>query len=390
MEKKGGNSIFLSSQKPLPVLTVGILLPRLDPYDAVGVDALAMYQILKSRGHRVYIFAEGWHRSFKNVIHCRSIDAYLNREGDILIYHHAIAWERGLGIYRRLPCKKVLRYHNITPHYFFSQYHEGIAASCKVGRMQTVQLVEAGMNFSLPCSSFNEEDLKASESYSMVRSHVLPPFNRVHEIQSSSLNLGMVSRYGMTLPQNCINVLFVGRMVPNKGIIELIRAFAVLRKLDPRYRLILLGKRLPELGLFNQELDDEIKRLAISNSIVFQQSVSDSALKSLMLSSHALVTLSQHEGFCLPVIEAMSLGVPVLALKSSALIETVGDGGVLLETSEANYVAENIKKITESIQQSRMLARKGETRFQKYYSFERLQDTFLRAMHTLSNTGEKF
>jgi glycosyltransferase involved in cell wall biosynthesis len=140
------------------------------------------------------------------------------------------------------------------------------------------------------------------------------------------------------------NLLFVGRIIPNKRIDDLIRAFAVYqRRCEPRSRLLLVGEHkgfegyLDRLSALARELHLE--------QVVFTGHVDDEDLIAYYRVADAFLCLSEHEGFCVPLVEAMYFGVPVLAYAAGAVAETLRGGGVLLQDKAPELVAELVDRV---------------------------------------------
>jgi glycosyltransferase involved in cell wall biosynthesis len=141
------------------------------------------------------------------------------------------------------------------------------------------------------------------------------------------------------------NVLCVGRVMPNKRLEDVVRAFAVFqRRLRPRSRLLLVGdtQACPHYA-------DRLRELAAAlgvRDVVFAGHVDDDELSAYYGLADALVSLSEHEGFCVPLLEAMASGVPVLASDAGATAETLGGAGVLLKDRHPELVAELLGRLT--------------------------------------------
>jgi len=134
------------------------------------------------------------------------------------------------------------------------------------------------------------------------------------------------------------NVLVVGRLAPNKKIEDAVAAFAAYQKLfDPGSRLLLVGS---DRGLegYGRGLRERVRRLRLER-VVFLGHVDDDDLRALYAVADVLLSLSEHEGFCAPLLEAMQFGVPVVAYDAGAVRETLGGAGVLLREKRPELVA---------------------------------------------------
>ena len=141
------------------------------------------------------------------------------------------------------------------------------------------------------------------------------------------------------------NVLFVGRVIPNKKIDDLVRAFAVFQRwLQPRSRLLLVGDTRGFERYFDR-LQELVRELRV-DEVVFTGQVDDQELYAYYRAADAFLCLSEHEGFCVPLQEAMHFGVPVVAYEAGAVRETLHGGGLLLQDKSPRLVAEVLDRVT--------------------------------------------
>ena len=115
---------------------VAILTPTLISADAVSNDVLVMQRVLRERGHEVSLFAENTNVPDQNVRPAPAAKSYLRDSQDVLIYHHSIGWERGIEIMNTTSCRKVVKYHNVTPPEFFEGISHEHETLCRNGRLQ--------------------------------------------------------------------------------------------------------------------------------------------------------------------------------------------------------------------------------------------------------------
>jgi glycosyltransferase involved in cell wall biosynthesis len=141
------------------------------------------------------------------------------------------------------------------------------------------------------------------------------------------------------------NILFVGRMIPNKKIDDLIKSFAFYqRHLNRRSRLLLVGDYRGHERYFRRllELIDELR----ARDVVFTGHVAQDELMAYYSAADLFLCLSEHEGYCVPLVEAMHAGVPVIAYAAGAVAETLGGGGILLRDKAPELVAFLIDEVT--------------------------------------------
>jgi glycosyltransferase involved in cell wall biosynthesis len=139
------------------------------------------------------------------------------------------------------------------------------------------------------------------------------------------------------------NLLFVGRIIPNKKVDDLIRVFALYQRGDPRSRLLLVGDTRGHERYYDR-LRELVEQLGVRD-VVFTGHVDDDDLLAYYRVGHLFLCLSEHEGFCVPLQEAMHFGLPVVAYDAGAVRETLRGGGVLLTEKRPEVVAELVSRI---------------------------------------------
>jgi glycosyltransferase involved in cell wall biosynthesis len=305
------------------------LLAALSYGDAIGNEALAIRRLLRSAGFASEIFAESVHPRMAG--EARPLWQYPRVSGSetVCLFHFSIGSAAGPLIHG-LPDRLVIVYHNITPPEFFLGFHRHLAGLCYHGRRELAAFA-ARAELALGDSEFNRSELAAAGYRSTgVLPIVLDP------AALSGPPSPVVRRlYG----DGRANLLFVGRIIPNKKIEDLIRVFAVYRRyVDPRSRLLLVGDTRGHeryLGRL-RELVDELR----VDDVVFTGHVDEDELVAYYSVASVFLCLSEHEGYCVPLVEAMRAGVPVVAFAAGAVPETLRGGGVLLREKRPEVVAE--------------------------------------------------
>ena len=138
---------------------IALVSTQIIPRDAVGNDMLVMHRILRERGHEVAFFADYWDVHDTPVRYLREIPDYLRGPNDVLLYHHCTAWDGGPDLFRRLRCRKIVRYHNVTPAHFFAGYDAAIYRLAMLGREDLKRLV-GHTDKALGDSEFNRQELE--------------------------------------------------------------------------------------------------------------------------------------------------------------------------------------------------------------------------------------
>jgi glycosyltransferase involved in cell wall biosynthesis len=356
---------------------IAIVCQSLVPGDAVGNDVLEMHRVLSRRGYDVALFAGHWELPEPACRPVSEVPAFLRgNRSNVLIYHHSTGFEAGVALLACLSCKRIVRYHNVTPAAFLEGISQALAAPCRQGREQLQVLARAQCALYLSDSVYNERELVA-EGADAGRCTVLPPFHHIDRLPGLPPDAGVLSacRDGRT------NVLFVGRVAPHKGHAALLEAFAVYHWLyDRNSRLLLVGKEDPRLEYFNAFLREQARRLGVQGAVTFTGEVSDQCLKAYFQAADVFVSASEHEGFCVPLVEAMALRLPIVAHGCSAVPDTVGPAGLLWDAPDPFLLAESIACVVNEPSVRAALEERGWQRYQERFHSQRIEGRFLDAV----------
>lgn len=352
---------------------VAILTPCLLERDAVGHDAIGMYDALTKQGYTAQLFAETWSVSTVDVEHVSKIQDFLSDPSSILIYHFSVGWDFGLQLLQTLKCQKVVKYHNVTPAEYFNGISVDYVNACQAGREQLKLVASVSDALYLSDSEYNAHELEAL-GVPQARSFILPPFHRIEQSQCGSPDLTVLDQFldGM------FNILMVGRLVPNKGHLALIDAFNVYYKTYNRNsRLLIVGKEDERLETYNRFLHRRVEDLGLEKAVIFTGGVSAEALKAYYLIANVFMITSEHEGFCVPLVEAMSLKLPILAYGSTAIPSTVGKAGLVWEQPDPHLFAGSLHHISNEESVRVGLGELGWRRYQDIFSYQKLETQFL-------------
>jgi len=304
--------------------------------DAISNEALVTRKIFRSWGYDSHIFCEP-HRVLPQ-LRAQTYDAALAekmiRPGDLAILHLSIGSAVN-DIFAALDCRRAIMYHNMTPPGFFRGIQEQIARDLEWGRQQAKNLAGTA-DVVMAVSRFNAEELE-SMGYRQVQ--VLPLLLDFPSLKSKPDRATL-----RRLADGKINVLFVGRGVPNKRIEDLLCAFHYFQQtVEPNSRLIHVGS-YTGLERYQALVQALARRLGIKND-VFAGSVSQSELNAFYESAHLFLCMSEHEGFCIPLIESMVHDIPVLAFAAGAVPETLNGAGILFREKRWDYMAEMMSRL---------------------------------------------
>jgi glycosyltransferase involved in cell wall biosynthesis len=247
------------------------------------------------------------------------------------IFHFSIGSGAGRLI-MGAPDRLVVRYHNVTPPEFFAATNPAVAAGCAQG------IAEVGRLAKTDAAIWADSEFNAAHVRELCPGRAvdeLPPFHQADQLFAAEPDFQAVAG----LDDWNTNILLVGRLVPNKNIPLAVRAFADYRKrFDPRARLVVVGDRpVPEHAAEVEQLIDEH---GVGGATLVTGKVTVGQLKALYLTADVLLVTSRHEGFCVPLVEAMAFGVPVVAYDAGAVRETLRGAGVLLQDKDPERVAE--------------------------------------------------
>jgi glycosyltransferase involved in cell wall biosynthesis len=358
---------------------IAILNPFFTFADAVSNDVVGMYTALKKSGHEVRVFANEWTTDGVGVLSVDSIQDFISHRDDILIYHYSMGWNLGLKIVQEANCRKVVKYHNITPPEYFAGISFDYENICRAGRLQLIDFAHLACDLYLSDSEYNMWELLLAGA-DKSKSFVVHPFHnidRLHEIEPDATVLE-------TYNGRTVNILMVGRVAPNKGHISLIEAFATYhRNYNPDSRLLIVGKEPEHLESYSSSLRKLVSRLHLDSAIVFTGCVSDKQLKAYYLVADVFMITSDHEGFCVPLVEAMALKIPIVACASTAITGTVGKAGLVWKERNSHLLAESINFLVKNESLSMGLGLMGLRRYEQLYTNEKIEEAFFDALSSL-------
>ena len=303
------------------------LLPVFADGDAIGNHVLRLQELLRTSGYDSEIYVEEAHPALRS--RSRPYQDLEAGPSDWLLYHLSTGspmaeflaeQEHRLAVY----------YHNITPARFFERWEPWAAENIREARQQMRKLASV-TRFAMANSTYSETELRAEGYRDTVVVPVLVDFSAF----DGPADRATTARLRGAAEQGGAHWLFVGRLAPNKCQHDVIGAFAAYRAIfDPEARLSLVGGRTS--ALYRRVLEQLVDELGLGGCVDLVDAVPFPALLAYYRAADVFVSLSQHEGFFVPVLEAMHLGVPVVARGAAAVPETVGDGGLVLPGDAAD------------------------------------------------------
>jgi len=303
--------------------------------DAIGNYALAIRELLRTAGYDSEVFTESIYEDKDNtgVKHIISLPDL--QEDDILIFHLSISVRLFVDLGDAC-CKKIVIYHNITPYEYFADY-SNFSFTLSRDAMIDVKCLSQTFDYGIAVSTYNKEGL--IEFGYKCPIDVLPiivPFDDYKQEPGKAV----VDKYN----DGRTNIIFVGRVVPNKKQEDIISAFSAYKKYyDSEARLFIVGSSL-NMEAYKSRLDSFIELNSIDD-VIFTGKIPFDELLAYYHIADIFLCMSEHEGFCVPLIEAMFFDVPVIAYASAAVPETLGGSGILLNEKDPLQTAGIINKL---------------------------------------------
>jgi glycosyltransferase involved in cell wall biosynthesis len=329
---------------------VHIVTVSLAPHDAIGNFVFSFFELLRAYEIPCAIYAEDCPPQWRSFV--GTVDQLLAavQPTDVIFFNFSI-FDPNLDSVAATAAKKILYYHNITPARFFRASDPSLAAQCDDGRNQLYKassfdklmansqfsaeelrrvLLESGQ---AECREAHEERLRLIEQIS-----VCPPIMDVGKWEGFPAE-------DIACPQEGAIILCVGRIAAHKRIEDVIVLFDEYSKLELECLLLVVGT-IPGGGY-----GDYLATLLSENyghlreRIHFLGAISDGQLKTVYERCSVFVTMSEHEGFCLPLIEAMYFQKPIFAYAQPAMKETLGETGRIFFEKDFPAIASEIHRL---------------------------------------------
>jgi glycosyltransferase involved in cell wall biosynthesis len=317
-------------------LKVRQLCTRVEFGDAVSSHVLEIAKALSEWGYDNEVYANtadeyGWQ-------HARPDTEYPAADesaDDLLIYHYSV-WCSNHTLYLASPAKRILIYHNITPPQFFETYDKGVAAFCGLGRDLLPDL--AGCDLALGDSEFNRLEL-VQAGFDADRTGVLPIFVDYEGLRQASDGRDPTAPY-----KGSFKVMFIGRVVPNKRIEDVLRAFYYYNRcVNSDSHLFIVGAQW--VDRYTAQLQWLIDSFGLWSNVHMTGRLSDAGLAACYRGCDAFLSMSEHEGFSVPLVESMAFDLPVLAYSSTAIPYTLDGAGLAFERKDFPMVGEALESL---------------------------------------------
>jgi glycosyltransferase involved in cell wall biosynthesis len=323
--------------------------------DAVGNDCLELQRIFWSAGVRSDLFAAEAKPEMRALTRSWDDLASITRRDGLLLVHHSIGTDTVPKVLAS-PARKAIVYHNITPGHYFAGLNDYLKQFAELGREQLVELAKAA-ELGIADSEYNRREL---EQAGLANTAVVPAL-----VDWEDFDRPPDPEVARELADERTTILTVGQILPHKAVHDVIAGFAKYREADHSARLYLVGSTAMS-GAYLDRLRDQIASAGLDEAVTLTGSVTVEQLVAYYRGATAFLSLSEHEGFCVPLLESMRSDLPVVANAAGAIPETLGDGGLLVEEKSPDNVAAQIERVVRDQALRKDLIAKGRRRVQEF------------------------
>ncbi|HKW77512.1 MAG TPA: glycosyltransferase [Candidatus Limnocylindria bacterium] len=329
--------------------------------DAIGNDCFELQRLLWASDVRSDLFAWGTRPEVAALVKDYRELARLPKDA-LLLIHHSMGNDVIAEI-AKLPQRKAIVYHNITPATAFAGLNEQARHYAALGREQLRELA-AVAEFGFADSEFDRQELEAA---GVARTAVVPIL-----VDWEAFDVAPDPAVTRRLADERTSILVVGQILPHKGLHHVVDAFARYRRRDAGAHLYFVGTTAMSGGYLDR-LTRQVDEAGLAGAVTFTGSVTTEQLVAYYRGATALLTLSEHEGFCVPLVEAMRSRLPIVAHAAAAIPETLGDAGILVEDRDPERVADALERVVGDQELRAGLIERGERRLEDF-SRERVRD----------------
>lgn len=335
--------------------------------DAIGNDIIAKKHVIEDMGIETEIYASSVSDKITEPGAYRLEKMPKVKEDDIVIYHMG----NGSPVNHMvvgLNCRKIMFYHNITPYEFFTIDNIRASENCRRGLEDMQNVMKGKFDSYLAASEFNKSDMTAMgyKAEQITPIPIIVPFDDYRQTPDEA----MVNR----LSDGVTNIVFVGRIAPNKKHEDIIRAFAYYKKnVNPKSRLILAGSHNSS-GMYYNDIVGYVSALGVED-VVFPGHISFAEILAIYKTAHVFLCMSEHEGFCVPLLEAMTFDVPVIAYNACAVPETLGGSAVVVDDKDPVFLSKVIDRVVRDEEMRSSIIESQRKRLEDF-SYEKIKEKF--------------
>lgn len=331
-------SVFIDYQKEITSnknssKVIYQILPNLAYGDAVSNEAIHLHKLFLKNNFKSIILVRKDHIDNRVSKYCKHVEKFKIKDNSIVIYHYSIGSELN-DLVIKTKAKRIIRYHSITPQEFFTNEDLEFSKLLRNG-MENLWDLTNSFQISVATSKYtkSELDICGFKNTTVISLPVSPLYFK------SSLKKNIEG----SLKSN-INFLFVGRFAPNKGHKELIHLFHGIKNSFPNSNLVLIGSYNPN-DKYYKKIKTIINKLDLEQSVIMPNHVSDKELHSYYSISDFYLSCSKHEGFGVPILEAMWYDIPVFCYDTSSLRDTLNGSGVIIKYNNKGQFKDKLKEI---------------------------------------------
>ena len=340
------------------------LLPTISYGDAIGNYVIAIQRLLLSMGYQSVIYAENIDFRIKNDL-VKKIDNLFVNTDDILIYHLSTASELN-ELIKKMRCRKIMIYHNITPAEYYIRYNIRFSRFVNDGLLQIINLNKE-FDYCLAVSEFNKIDLI---NYGYKCDIDVVPIIIDFKNYKVKPSIKVLRKYS----DEFVNLLFVGRIAPNKKHEDIIKAFYYYHnKYNRQSRLIIVGN-WNGMEKYYRQLNEYVTHLCLDN-VIFEGHVEFHELIAYYKIANVFLCMSEHEGFCVPLVEAMYFNIPIIAYMKTAIPFTLKGTGIQLEQKDPLLSAGIINELMTNQVLRNQIVKKQQLRLREL-SYENVSSQF--------------
>jgi glycosyltransferase involved in cell wall biosynthesis len=303
--------------------------------DGLGNLGIVLDRIYKKKGYNTKLICLDYDKKLSdNIILLNEFDKSVLKKNDIAVLHYTCDSLINEFV-TELKCEKWFYYHNVTPAEYFEKFNKSIAENCRTAREKLGQYKNKFDRILTP-SEFNAEELRKL-GYSNIEVEPLPK-------DFSMLDIEPDKNFIKKFNDDFINIIFVGRIVPNKNYDKLINFFSYLKQYKKNIRLLLPG-------FYEKSYYDYLQQIIFKyqiDDIHFFGRIEQSKLNALYKVSDVFLCLSEHEGYCMPLIEAKYFSIPIIALNKGAVKTTLCNSGILIDELDFKLIKDSVFSILEN------------------------------------------
>lgn len=351
------------------------IVPTLAYGDAIGNDAMALKKVIAGMGYETNIYSDSVVPPLtkKDGLHIKKMPKL--KEKDIIIYHLSTGTRLNFDI-ADYPGRKIVVYHNVTPPYFFKD-NDDFIYKINEWALEGVSYLADKIDYCLADSDFNKQDLEEiGYKCSMDVLPILIPFEDYRKDPDKKI----IEDYS----DEVTNIVFTGRIAPNKKQEDVIKAFYCYKKYyDSSARLFLVGS-YKEDDEYYQKLKEYVWRLGVKD-VYFTGHIKFNQILAYYKIADVFLCMSEHEGFCVPLVEAMFFDVPIIAYNSTAIPSTLGGSGILLDDKNPIIAAKMIDILVNDAELRQKVLKNQRERLEDF-KYEKIKEQFEQYLNDFINS----